>query len=78
MGRGTVLAVGPLVGSPGAPHPVGIVCEDPRDLLLATVIFFAWAGKTLKEGDMDAEFGGNLVVMTDRDIQCIDRSGPEA
>lgn len=72
MGRGIILAVGPLCGSPGAPHPVGISCGDPRDLLLAAVIFFQWAGKTLKSGDIDSEFGGDVVVLTDRDVQCID------
>lgn len=75
MGRGTVLAVGPLVGSPGAPHPTGLLCDSPVDALLLSVIFFQWAGKTLKKGDMDSEFGGDVVVLTDRDIQAIDLSG---
>lgn len=75
MGRGTVLAVGPLCGSTGAPHPTGLLCDLPEDALLLSVIFFQWAGKVLKEGDMDSEFGGDVVVLTDRDIQAIDLSG---
>lgn len=74
MAAGTIIAVGPLVGSPGAPHPVGALCRHPRDLLGAHIIYQAHSGFTLRTGPDDDEFGGPtaLVIMTDRDISVID------
>ena len=71
MGSGWVIAVGPLFGAGNAPHPAGVVCEDPRDLLCKHVYFQMWAGHVLRTDDGDAEYESkdSLVIMTDRDIQ---------
>jgi len=73
MGAGWVVAVGPLVGAPGAPHPVGIVCEHPRDLLGKHVLFKSHSGVNIKTDQDDTEFGGKhaLLVLTDRDILAV-------
>jgi len=73
MGAGWVIAVGPLVGAPGAPHPVGVCCDDPRDLLGRHVLYRSFSGVNLKTSEEDHEFGGQfaLIVLTDRDILAV-------
>ena len=75
MGSGWIIAVGPLFGGGNAPHPTGVVCDDPRELLCKHVYFQMWAGKVFRTDDDDGEFESkdSLIVMTDRDIQAWDR-----
>lgn len=68
MGAGWVIAVGPCVGQPGAPHPVGVLCTEPAALLGAHVLFKQYSGTNLRISDEDTEFEGNLIVLTDRDL----------
>jgi hypothetical protein len=70
MGSGWVVSVGPLVGRTGAPHPVGVLCRHPSDLLGRLVLYQMYAGTNLRTSQEDTEFGGqfSLVVLTDRDI----------
>lgn len=68
MGAGYVIAVGPCVGQPGAPHPVGVLCVQPTDMLGTHVLFKQYSGTNLRISDEDTEFEGNLIVLTDRDI----------
>lgn len=70
MGAGWVLSVGPCVGQPGAPHPVGVLCTAPTDLLGAHVLFKQYSGTNLRISDEDTEFEGNLLILTDRDVLC--------
>jgi hypothetical protein len=82
MGSGWVVAVGPLVGCTGAPHPVGILCHHPTALLGKHVYFQMWAGKSFRTDTVkDDEFGGSqehhLVMLTDRDVQAVDDGPPE-
>jgi co-chaperonin GroES (HSP10) len=67
MGAGWVIAVGPLVGQPGAPHPGGLMCLRPEDALGAHVLYKQYSGTNLKVSEEDTEFEGNLIVLTDRD-----------
>jgi len=69
-GSGCVVAVGSRVGKPGAPHPVGVECDDPRDLLGRFVLFRQLQGVNLRTSEDDSEFGGQhaLIMLTDRDI----------
>ena len=69
-GSGCIIGVGPRVGKPGAPHPVGVECEDPRDLLGQFVIFRKMGGVNIETTEEDSEFGGKhaLLMLTDRDI----------
>ena len=68
MGAGWVLAAGPLVGSPGAPHPAGLLCAAPAHSLGLHVIFRQYSGTNLRISDEDTEFEGNLIMLTDRDV----------
>jgi co-chaperonin GroES (HSP10) len=70
MGAGWVIAVGPLAGQLGAPHPVGAHCDHPADLLGRRVLFKAYSGVNLRTSEEDTEFGGQyaLLVLTDRDL----------
>lgn len=70
MGAGWIVAVGPRFGAPGAPHPVGMVCSDPREALGRHVYFRSFSGVNLKTTLEDTEFGGqwSLIILTDRDI----------
>lgn len=70
MGAGWVLSVGPCVGQPGAPHPVGLLCTQPADLLGAHVVFKQYSGTNLRISEEDTEFEGNLICLTDRDVLC--------
>ena len=72
-GAGLVIAVGPLVGraDPPAPHPTGVLCDHPTDLLGKRVCYFMYAGKVFRSEDEDSEFSAGLVIMTDRDIQAV-------
>ncbi len=74
-GSGWVIAVGPLFGAAGAPHPSGVQCDDPRDMLGRHVYFQMWQGKVFRTDDDDEEFSGklSLVLLTDRDIQGYDK-----
>ena len=69
-GSGCVIGVGARVGQPGAPHPVGVECDNPSDLLGRFVLFRQLQGVNLRTNEEDSEFGGqhSLLVMTDRDI----------
>jgi hypothetical protein len=69
-----VIAVGPLAGDGKAPHPTGIICAHPTDLLGLHVYYQMWAGKVFRTDDDDQEFEGkdSLIVLTDRDIQGYD------
>jgi len=71
MGSGWIIAVGPLFGDGKAPHPTGVVCEDPRDMLCKRVYFQMWCGKVLRTDEDDSEFESkdSLIIMTDRDLQ---------
>lgn len=72
MGAGWVLAVGPLVGTPGAPHVAGsVLCDKPEDLLGCRVLFKAYTGVALQLEKEEDEWGGSLVVMTDCDVLAI-------
>lgn len=77
-GSGYIVSVGPLCGQDGAPHPVGIVCDNPYDLLGKHVYYGMHAGKVFRTDDDDEEYGGkvHLIILTDRDIQGIDDGGP--
>ena len=46
-----------------------------RYLLLCRVVMLQWAGKVLKKGNLDDEWGGDLLVLTDRDIQLVEDPG---
>lgn len=73
-GAGYIIAVGPMVGQPGAPHPVGLECTHPADLLGAHCYHASWTGKVFRTDEADEEFDteSHLVIMTDRDIQALD------
>jgi co-chaperonin GroES (HSP10) len=71
-GAGWVVAVGPLVGSGNAPHPVGLLCENPWDILAKHIFFFAYSGQVFKTSSEDREFISQYMVTTDRDIQSVD------
>lgn len=72
MGAGWVIAVGPLVGTAGAPHVAGSVLSDaPEDLLGRRILFKAYTGVALQMSKDEDEWGGSLVVMTDLDVLCI-------
>lgn len=73
-GAGWVVAVGPFVGQGGSPHPVGLVCGHPKDVLGKHVFFFAHAGKVFKTDRSEGEFTAGLVILTDRDIQAVDKN----
>lgn len=79
MGSGWVVAVGPVVGQPGAPHPVGLMCDAPEDALGLHVYFQMWTGKVFRTDEDDEEFSGtmSLVVLTDKDIQSCDEQVPK-
>ncbi len=72
-GSGIVIGVGAQVGEPGAPHPYGVRCDDPRDLLGRYVLFRQHGGVNLRTNEEDSEFGGHhaLIVLTDRDLLCL-------
>ncbi len=74
-GAGWVISVGPFFGAAGAPHPVGLQCKDPRDMLGRHVYFQMWQGKVFRTDEDDEEFSGklSLVLLTDRDIQGYDK-----
>ena len=75
LGGGLVVSVGPLVGQGPAPHPVGLLCDTPQDLLYKHVIFGQWVGHVLKLSVMDREFETkNYWVLTDRDIWMVDEN----
>lgn len=73
QGAGWVIAVGPLVGQPGAGYPGGVLCGNPQDLLGCHVVWSRYTGVNLKTSEEDTEFGGNysLLVMTDRDLLAV-------
>jgi co-chaperonin GroES (HSP10) len=73
MGSGRVVAVGPLVGDGNSPHPTGLVCAHPTDLLGKQVFYQMYAGKVFRTDDDDEEFGGvqALIILTDRDVQAV-------
>lgn len=68
MGAGWVISAGPLVGQPGSPHPVGLVCATPSHSLGIHVLFKQYSGTNLRIAEEDTEFEGNLIVLTDRDL----------
>lgn len=74
MGAGRVVAVGPLVGAAGAPHPVGLLCNHPADLLGRHIYYESYAGTTIRTNEEESEFGEkfSLVMLTDRDILAVD------
>lgn len=75
MGAGWVIAVGPLVGSVGAPHVAGsVLCDEPEDLLGRRILFKAYTGVALQLSQDEDEWGGSLVVMTDCDVLGIGES----
>lgn len=72
MGAGWVIAVGPLVGNPGAPHVAGsVLCSEPEDLLGHRVLYKAYTGVALQLDPDEDEWQGSLVVMTDCDVLAI-------
>lgn len=75
MGAGYVISVGPCVGQPGAPHPVGVLCEHPSELLGRRVLYRQHSGTIIKTTEEDTEFGGQfaLIVLTDRDLLAVGR-----
>jgi co-chaperonin GroES (HSP10) len=79
MGAGWVVAVGPLVGQEGAPHPVGVLCSHPTSLLGRHVLFRQYSGVNLKTSQEDTEFGGPyaLIVLTDRDVLSVSSAEDE-
>ncbi len=68
IGAGFVIAVGPCAGQVGAPHPVGVLCAHPTDLLGTHVLFKQYSGTNLRISEEDSEFEGLLLVLTDRDL----------
>lgn len=74
MTIGWVIAVGPLVGTAGAPHVAGsVLCDKPEDLLGHMVLYKKYTGVPLQldASEEEDEWAGSLVVMTDCDVLCI-------
>ncbi|MCI0408603.1 MAG: hypothetical protein L0191_08575 [Acidobacteria bacterium] len=71
MGAGWIIAVGPHAGDL-APHPGGMMtATGPADLLGLHVLFKSYSGVSLRIAEDEEEFGGSLLVMTDRDILAV-------
>ena len=70
MGAGWVIAAGPMAGTSEGlvPHPGGILCVDPSDLLGVHILYRSHQGINIRTGDDDTEFMGDLIILTDRDV----------
>jgi len=71
MGAGWIIGVGPTAGAE-APHPGGIRTAVCAPVLLGFhVLFKSYSGVSLRIAEDEEEFGGSLLVMTDRDILAV-------
>jgi hypothetical protein len=72
MGQGWIVAAGPMAGT-DVPYPGGPICT-PDMLVGRHIVFGAYAGKVLRFSLFDREYKSRIVVMTDRDVWCVDWS----
>lgn len=73
-GIGFVVSVGDMVGQGQAPHPHGIQCETPADMLYQRVVFGMWSGKEFRVNFLQRGYECNFWVLTDRDVWMVDNS----
>ena len=74
-GAGYVVAVGNTVGMGSAPHPHGVNCENPGDLLYKRIIFGMFSGNEfITQPYKDGGYETTFWIMTDRDVWFVDWS----
>ena len=72
-GSGFVISVGDMVGQGTSPHPHGIRCEHPSNLLYQHIVFGMFSGNEyITKPYRDGGFVTEYWVMTDRDIWFVD------
>ena len=72
-GAGYIVAVGDMVGRGTAPHPHGVRCNEPSELLYRRIIFGMYSGNEfVTQPYKDGGFATKYWIMTDRDVWFID------
>lgn len=75
-GAGWVIGVGDMVGKGTAPHPHGIRCLSPKDLLYKRIIFGMYGlNELVTQPYRDGGFETRFWVLTERDIWFVDWTG---
>lgn len=75
VGAGYVVSVGDMVGQGTAPHPHGVRCDSPRDLLYKRIVFGMYSGSEfITQAYRDGGFETVFWVLTERDIWFVDWS----
>jgi hypothetical protein len=75
MGCGYIIAVGPVAGSPQyatSAGAVGVLAQNPAQLLGYHVLFAAHIGVPIRVSMLDTEYKGAVLVMSSKDIRGVD------
>ncbi len=72
-GAGYIIAVGDMVGAGTSPHPHGVRCDNPAELLYKRIIFGMFSGAEFHtQSYKDGGFATAYWLLTDRDVWFVD------